>query len=310
MLISEYLKLKKELKKELLREKLKKEIQQNSVFENNIFDFFDLVRSGNLGETDIYKSLKDLTDNFNIENLNHTLKDLEFYLFDNREEMISQFDYEEIMKKIDERTNKGLEIPYIKFSDSKNQTKEQREKMEKAFANRKNPFLEKIIDVEALMFPYEFFNLYKLKNIISKKIKEEINLLGFSNNTNQIQTENEIPELEVKNKVQKSISDFVNFSEFEIEKKDEIQKIIINNFTDEQFSDFIYLVENFEGNNKRFSDLTKFNQIYYYFYDIKIPHSDYKRLVKLIYDFDYNSSEIKGENEKHQKRFLNIRNLS
>ena len=34
MLISEYLKLKKELKKELLREKLKKEIQQNSVFEN------------------------------------------------------------------------------------------------------------------------------------------------------------------------------------------------------------------------------------------------------------------------------------
>ena len=40
MLISEYLKLKKELKKELLREKLKKEIQQNSVFENNIFDFF------------------------------------------------------------------------------------------------------------------------------------------------------------------------------------------------------------------------------------------------------------------------------
>ena len=39
MLISEYLKLKKELKKELLREKLKKEIQQNSVFENNIFDF-------------------------------------------------------------------------------------------------------------------------------------------------------------------------------------------------------------------------------------------------------------------------------
>ena len=173
MLISEYLKLKKELKKELLREKLKKEIQQNSVFENNIFDFFDLVRSGNLGETDIYKSLKDLTDNFNIENLNHTLKDLEFYLFDNREEMISQFDHEEIMRKVNERKNKGLEIPYLKFPFSKNKIKEQREKMEKAFANRKNPFLEKIIDVEALMFPYEFFNLYKLKNIISKKIKEE-----------------------------------------------------------------------------------------------------------------------------------------
>ena len=74
MLISEYLKLKKELKKELLREKLKKEIQQNSVFENNIFDFFDLVRSGNLGETDIYKFLKDLTDNFNIENFIKEIK--------------------------------------------------------------------------------------------------------------------------------------------------------------------------------------------------------------------------------------------
>ena len=43
--------------------------------------------------------------------------------------------------------------------------------MEKVFANVN--FSEKIIDVEALMFPYEFFNLYKLKNIISKKIKEE-----------------------------------------------------------------------------------------------------------------------------------------
>ena len=171
MLISEYLKLKKELKKEQLREKLKKEIQQNSVFENNIFDFFDLVRSGNLGETDIYKSLKDLTDNFNIENLNHTLKDLDFYLNTNREEMISQFDHEEIMRKVNERKNKGLEIPYLKFPFSKNKTKEQREKMEKVFANIN--FSEKIIDIEALMFPYEFFNLYKLKNVISKKIKEE-----------------------------------------------------------------------------------------------------------------------------------------
>ena len=171
MLISEYLKLKKELKKELLREKLKKEIQQNSVFENNIFDFFDLVRSGNLGETDIYKSLKDLTDNFNIENLNHTLNDLDFYLNTNREEMISQFDHEEIMRKVNERKNKGLEIPYLKFPFSKNKTKEQREKMEKVFANIN--FSEKIIDIEALMFPYEFFNLYKLKNVISKKIKEE-----------------------------------------------------------------------------------------------------------------------------------------
>lgn len=171
MLISEYLKLKKELKKQLLREKLKKEIQQNSVFENNIFDFFDLVRSGNLGETDIYKSLKDLTDNFNIENLNHTLNDLDFYLNTNREEMISQFDHEEIMRKVNERKNKGLEIPYLKFPFSKNKTKEQREKMEKVFANIN--FSEKIIDIEALMFPYEFFNLYKLKNVISKKIKEE-----------------------------------------------------------------------------------------------------------------------------------------
>ena len=79
MLISEYLKLKKELKKELLREKLKKEIQQNSVFENNIFDFFDLVRSGNLGETDIYKSLKDLTDNFNIEIANFFVRNSKLF---------------------------------------------------------------------------------------------------------------------------------------------------------------------------------------------------------------------------------------
>ena len=217
MLISEYLKLKKELKKELLREKLKKEIQQNSVFENNIFDFFDLVRSGNLGETDIYKYLKDLTDNFNIENLNHTLKDLDFYLNTNREEMISQFDHEEIMRKVNERKNKGLEIPYLKFPFSKNKTKEQGEKMEKVFANVN--FSEKIIDVEALMFPYEFFNLYKLKNIISKKIKEETAL-------------SQIPKKEKNLKWHTLIKYFVNGELSDLYKKKhtakEIAEIIIN----------------------------------------------------------------------------------
>ena len=94
--------------------------------------------------------------------------------------------------------------------------------------------------------------------------------------------------------------------EFEDKINEEVQKIIINNFTVDQFSDLMYLVENFEGNNIRFTDLTKFNQIYYYFYNTKITQSDYKRLVKLKFNFDYNDRVIKGKNDNNQIKLDNL----
>lgn len=64
-----------------------------------------------------------------------------------------------------------------------------------------------------------------------------------------------------------------------------------------------YLAENFTSTNKRFTELTKFNQIYRFLNKGKvynIEHTSYKQIVNKLFDFNYHRREIKGETEKHQ----------
>ena len=72
-----------------------------------------------------------------------------------------------------------------------------------------------------------------------------------------------------------------------------------------------YLSDNFTVTAKNFTDLTKYNQIYFYLNRTeKIPQNPYKRLIKKVFDFDYNNSEIKGRTETHQitlqNKYLNF----
>ncbi|ASV77963.1 hypothetical protein M2T70_04725 [Elizabethkingia anophelis] len=63
-----------------------------------------------------------------------------------------------------------------------------------------------------------------------------------------------------------------------------------------------YLSENFISADKRFKNLTKYNHIYRFLNkdrDYNIEHRAYKILIKELFNFDYGSSEIKGETKKH-----------
>ena len=69
-----------------------------------------------------------------------------------------------------------------------------------------------------------------------------------------------------------------------------------------------YIAENFKGKRINFTDLTKFNQIYYFFHNINpVPQLQYKQLIYELYGFEYDNREIKGKTEKHQ---ISINKLS
>ncbi|MCE3076735.1 hypothetical protein [Chryseobacterium gwangjuense] len=70
-----------------------------------------------------------------------------------------------------------------------------------------------------------------------------------------------------------------------------------------------YFSDNFTSTYKKFTNLTKYNQIYYYFNvdDIKIEQAAYKRLIMLLFEFDYKKSEIKGVSPKHQMTLDNLK---
>ncbi|MHA6697044.1 hypothetical protein [Chryseobacterium sp. A321] len=70
---------------------------------------------------------------------------------------------------------------------------------------------------------------------------------------------------------------------------------------------FQYLADNFTGYGRRFTDLTKFNQIFFYLnYSEKLPKELYKKWVIDFCGFDYGDREIKGKTETHQTTLSNL----
>lgn len=70
-----------------------------------------------------------------------------------------------------------------------------------------------------------------------------------------------------------------------------------------------YLSENFTSTDKRFNDLTKYNQIYRFLNegrDYNIEHRAYKNLIKELFNFDYGNREIKGQTQKHLTQLENL----
>jgi hypothetical protein len=68
-----------------------------------------------------------------------------------------------------------------------------------------------------------------------------------------------------------------------------------------------YFNENFNQRNKSFTELTKFNQIFFYFNKVeKISQERYKELVFERYTFNYLGRDIRGETNSHQKTLHNL----
>lgn len=70
-----------------------------------------------------------------------------------------------------------------------------------------------------------------------------------------------------------------------------------------------YLSENFYSTNAKFTDLTKYNQIYRYFNDqatTNLEKKAYQGLIKELFGFDYGKREIKGSTIKHLEQLKNL----
>jgi|GEM_PF-3581973 len=152
----------------ILKNKKRKKVNKNST----VYNFFDEVRNDEFAETDILKSLKDLSEDFNMEILKSIRTDLEFYLHTEREKKESEYNSIDINNAIEQMKSNGLEIPYLKKTQIENLTKKQIENRKSA-EEKGFDFDAQILNKEQLLFPFEFYSLYRLRDLISEKLKNE-----------------------------------------------------------------------------------------------------------------------------------------
>lgn len=125
-----------------------------------VYEFFDKVYSGELGDTDIYNFIEKITDKFDIKKLKNLKKDISYCYHCAYEEKIAEYSQDDIETAINERNARKMEIPYTHSKGMKNK-------------NGEIVLPEsKILNLEKLLFPYDFFTIYQLQFLIEKLIKE------------------------------------------------------------------------------------------------------------------------------------------
>lgn len=145
-------------------------------------DFFDLVRNGDTSQIDIEEYIYKKTKKHNIDKLTTLLKDLEFYLFVEKDILISQITPEMWEKKHKYYLDKGEQTP---FKETSNILKILNKK--KGVELPDEPDVIKYYCEETLFFPTEFYCIYQLKKYIQKLINNSTNKYSsheniFSNN--------------------------------------------------------------------------------------------------------------------------------
>lgn len=130
----------------------------------------DKIRNNNYSNLELITILKRLSNNYESELLRALLKDIDFYLFVEKEEMECEFSSLEIENAIQKLIENNIEIPYIKRTPFEKLTDKG-----KKFATRlrENGFTDTpTLNKEQLLFPYEFFEIYRFKNLINSKLNE------------------------------------------------------------------------------------------------------------------------------------------
>lgn len=122
------------------------------------FEFFDLVLSGDYGQLDILNYIQLKTDNYQQEKLRLLIGDIEYCKSCEREEIIEKITKEQIDSAIKQRTSNNREIPYIYF-------KELRKNGEIVIPESKS------LDLEALLFPFHFFRINQLLEMLKSKLE-------------------------------------------------------------------------------------------------------------------------------------------
>jgi len=198
--------------------------------EDTINDLFDDIRNSDYGKLKLHNVLKEKT-NFELDPLKYLLNDLDLYLFVEKDEFESGISTKKIQKRVAEYNEKGLSIPYYKRTPVENLTEKQIEMRKNSTLN-----LEPSIDIEALMFPFEFYSLYEFKRIILNEIKKhdkvEENNTVTSNNP-KLKTNLSVPELALLFKLLKDLKPNI----FDIKSEAELHRFISTNFETKRTGD-------------------------------------------------------------------------
>lgn len=128
--------------------------------EPTVQDFFEKVKEGNLTQLEIYNQVQKFTDNFDLTKLEILFQDFEFFLFVEKEERLGEFSKEEITKALSELEKKKKPIPFIEIP-----------KLPTIGIKHKKDKTDKIIDVEKLLYPYDFFTCYQFSKFLTSEIK-------------------------------------------------------------------------------------------------------------------------------------------
>jgi hypothetical protein len=150
---------------------------------NNTNDFFDLVREGNVSQIDIQEFVYKKTKKHKTDKLTTLLKDIEFYLFTEKENLIAEITPEMWEEKHNYYKAKGENIPYKEIENIMIKLKKN-----KGIDTKDEPKYYRYYDEIELFFPTEFFCIYQLKNYITKLIQntnaKQDNLFLKSNSFN------------------------------------------------------------------------------------------------------------------------------
>lgn len=130
----------------------------------------DKIRINNYSNLELITLLKKLSNNYENDLLKALLKDIDFYLFVEKEEKESEFSPLYVENAIQKLIENNIEIPYYRRTPFEELTVKGKELAKKL---KENGFtFAPTINKEQLLYPYEFYDIYRFKNLVISKLKE------------------------------------------------------------------------------------------------------------------------------------------
>lgn len=194
---------------EFLEFELSVKTEQRKLYENtfnqtqreSLTDTFEKIKNGWLSELEQIRFIEEITDNYELEKLKALEHDLSFFIFMEKEERIAEITEEEKEKKFNKYWEQGKRLPThrdpIKFNAFDDNTNKADKWELKNWGNENSIYkyyrvpektpkelnrelvslsmrlsLSRLIDMEKTFFPYEFWLIYKFRNLVQTKIMQ------------------------------------------------------------------------------------------------------------------------------------------
>jgi hypothetical protein len=128
-----------------------------------VTEFFNKIKECSLTQIEILNTVESLTHNFEINRLIILIEDFDFYLFQEKDVKSAEFTENDITIAIQKLKAEKKPIPYLKIPN--------RIKAKTGYVEIKNES-ENILDLEKLLFPFDFFGCYEFKKFLLKELNQ------------------------------------------------------------------------------------------------------------------------------------------